>query len=332
METEEIIVRQKRWSSLSVNQDMIQKMAAFLSLFLLVVFFSIVSPHFLQLRNLMNIAVQTTVVGIMAIGVTFVIITAGIDLSVGAVMALSGVAAGFAVTAGVPLGIGLLLGVAVGTLLGAIIGFSVSKGNIPPFVATLGIMMMARGLCIAFTGGRAVFFGENPLFRAIAQDRLFDVVPTPVIYFVIIATIASFVLRRTAIGRYVYAVGSNEEAARLSGINVSRVKLFVYSLSGFLAGVCGIIMASRLNSAQPGIGIGMELNVIAASVIGGTSLMGGVGTVSGAVLGAFIMSVLRNGLSLIGVSSAWQMVVMGGVLICAVYIDVIRKKKGQQNS
>ena len=273
---------------IKINKELLMRLAPLLSLIILVIFFSFGSPFFFNTENIMTIALQTSVIGIMAIGVTFVIITSGIDLSLGSVVAFSGVAVGIC--------------------------------------ATLGLMMSVRGINMVMTDGRAIYFADYPTFKMLAQGRLFDVLPYPVFYLVVVALIAAYILKKTVIGRYVYAVGSNEVAAHLSGIKVQRVKIFVYAFCGLLTGIAGVILASRLNSGQPTVGVGYELEAIAAVVIGGTSLMGGIGTIGGTIIGAFIMSVLKNGLNLMGVSQFWQMVAMGVVVIAAVYLDTLRKK------
>ena len=313
-------------SSLVPNRELFMKLAPLFSLVLLCIFFSIGSPFFLSIDNFMTIALQTSVIGIMAIGVTYVIITGGIDLSLGSVMAFAGVCAGMAATAGMPLIICIIVGIAASTACGAVSGSLVTKANIPPFIATLGLMMSIRGLNMVFTDGRAIYFLDYPVFRMLAHGKLFDVIPYPVIYLAVIALIAAYILRRTVFGRYIYAVGSNEEATRLSGINVQRVKLMVYSFCGLLTGLAGMILAARLNSGQPSAGVSYELEAIAAVVIGGTSLTGGIGTIGGTVIGAFIMSVLKNGLNLMGVSQFWQMVATGVVVVAAVYLDNLRKR------
>jgi len=304
-----------------------QQVAAFLSLILLVLFFSFASPHFFSVRNLVTIGLQTAVIGIMAMGVTYVIITAGIDLSIGSLLAVTGVVTALAIGAGAPIAIGVIAGAMSGLGIGLFNGFVVAFGKVPPFVVTLGMMMTGRGLALVLTDGRPLYFREVPEFRLLAQTRVFDTVPLPVVYLFVVAIIAGFILKRSAIGRYIYAVGSNEEAARLSGVNVTKIKLFVYSFSGFMTGLAGVILAARLNSAQPAAGQTYELDAIAAAVIGGTSLMGGEGTITGTMVGAFIMSVLRNGLNLMGVSQFWQQVIMGLVVIGAVFIDTLRKQR-----
>lgn len=309
-----------------VNKALLQQLAPFLSLVLMFIFFSFSTEYFFNFENLITVALQTSVIGVLAIGATFVIITAGIDLSVGAVMAVSGVCSGLAISAGLPLYIGVPAGILVGTLCGFITGLLISKLKIPPFIATLGMMMIARGVTMVLTQGRAIYFSKEPVFKMISQGKLFDAIPYPVIYLFLIAFVSGFILKKTAIGRCVYAVGGNEEAARLSGINVIKTKLFVYSYAGLLTGIGGIILAARLNSAQPTAGMGYELEAIAAAVIGGTSLMGGEGTILGTIIGAFIMAILKNGLNLMNVSQFWQMVAMGVVVIGAVYLDTLRKR------
>ncbi|AMO54968.1 inner-membrane translocator [Endozoicomonas montiporae CL-33] len=316
----------KQERAFTLNRELIMKLAPLLSLILLCAFFSIGSPYFLSVDNLMTIALQTAVIGIMAIGVTYVIITAGIDLSLGSVMAFSGVCAGIAATSGIPLAISIMIGIAAATACGMVSGALVTKAGIPPFIATLGLMMSVRGLNMVLTDGRAIYFLDYPVFRMLAHGKLFDVIPYPVIYLAVVAFIAAYILRRTVFGRYIYAVGSNEEAARLSGINVQRVKLMVYTFCGLLTGIAGLILAARLNSGQPSAGVSYELEAIAAVVIGGTSLAGGIGTIGGTVIGAFIMSVLKNGLNLMGVSQFWQMVATGAVVVAAVYLDNLRKR------
>lgn len=309
-----------------LNKALLMRLAPLFSLVLLVIFFSFSSPFFFNTENIMTIALQTSVIGIMAIGVTYVIITSGIDLSLGSVVAFSGVVVGLCASYSMPLIVCVVAGMLAGGLCGCINGFLVTRAAIPPFIATLGLMMSVRGINMVMTDGRAIYFSDYPMFKMLAQGRLFDVLPYPVFYLLIIALVAAWILKKTVIGRYVYAVGSNEVAAHLSGIKVQRVKIFVYAFCGLLTGIAGVILASRLNSGQPTVGVGYELEAIAAVVIGGTSLMGGVGTIGGTIIGAFIMSVLKNGLNLMGVSQFWQMVAMGIVVIAAVYLDTLRKK------
>ncbi|MEI6895995.1 MAG: ABC transporter permease [Psychromonas sp.] len=308
------------------NKELIMKLAPLISLVLLIVFFSLGTPYFLNLNNLLTVALQVSVIGTIAIGVTYVIITSGIDLSMGSVMAFSGVVVGLAASFGLPLWMCVVAGGLAGCLCGALSGFLVTRVCIPPFIATLGLMMSIRGINLVLTDGRALYFSDYPSFKLIAQGRLFDLIPYPVIYFTIIAIVSAFILNRTIIGRYIYAVGSSEDAAHLSGIKVDKVKMFVYSFCGLLTGIAGVILTSRLNSGQPTVGVGYELEAIAAVIIGGTSLMGGIGTIGGTIIGAFIMGILKNGLNLMGVSQFWQMVAMGIVVVVAVYLDTLRKK------
>ncbi|MCW7555240.1 ABC transporter permease [Endozoicomonas gorgoniicola] len=326
IEYEQAEKQKKQKSDFIVNRELLMKLAPLLSLILLCAFFSVGSPYFFSIENLMTIALQTAVIGIMAVGVTYVIITGGIDLSLGSVMAFSGVCTGIAATFGMPLALCVTAGIAAATLCGLLSGVLVAKAGIPSFIATLGLMMSVRGLNMVFTDGRPIYFLDFPAFRLLAQDKLLGVIPYPVICLFVIALMAAYILRRTVFGRYIYAVGSNEEASRLSGINVQRVKLMVYAFCGFMTGIAGIILASRLNSGQPSAGVGYELEAIAAVVIGGTSLSGGIGTIWGTVIGAFIMSVLKNGLNLTGVSQFWQMVAMGVVVVAAVFLDNQRKR------
>lgn len=309
------------------NKALLQKMAAGISLLLMCLFFSVATPHFLNVDNIITIALQTAVIGIMAIGVTFVIITSGIDLSLGAIIALSGVSAGLFISKGMSITVAVILAILVGMLFGTVNGLLIGKFNLPPFIATLGSMMMARGLTLVLTNAKPVYFDSAPTFSSISQGKLFGIIPYPVIYLIVLAIISGFILKKTLIGRYTYAIGSNEEAARLSGINVLKTKLFVYMYCGLMCAIAGIVMAARINSGQPTAGEGYELDAIAAVVIGGTSLSGGEGSITGTILGAFIMGVLKNGLNLMNVSQNWQMLAMGAVVIGAVYLDILRKKK-----
>ena len=313
-----------KWKS---STQAIQKAAAFLSLVLMVGFFSIGSPFFMTFDNLMTVILQTSVIGILAIGVTFVIISAGIDLSLGAVLALAGMIIGKAANAGLPVWVSVLCGILVATVMGFLNGFLVAKATLPPFIATLGIMMVARGLTLVISQARPVYFLVAPSFRLISQGSLFGAVPYPILYLLVLALAASFVMRRLAIGRHIYGLGSNETAVKLSGVSVERVKLFTYSICGLLAGVAGVVLTARLNSAQPSAGMSYELDAISAAVIGGASLAGGEGTILGTIIGALIMGVLKNGLNLMNVSQFWQQVAMGIVVIGAVYLDIVRRRK-----
>ncbi len=307
------------------KNKLVQQLATFGSLIILIIFFSITSSTFLSIDNFLSIALQTAVIGIVALGSTFVIITSGIDLSVGAIVAFSGVMMGFAMQAGMPTFISILIGLLSGVALGVAIGLFITKAKLPPFIVTLGFMMMVRGLVLALTNGMPIS-GLNDGFDKLAAGTILKI-PYPVIFLIVLAVVLGFVLKNTKIGKYVYAIGSNEDASKLSGVNVDRVKLFVYGLSGLMCAISGIILASRLISAQPTEGMGYEMDAIAAVVIGGASLAGGTGTIFGTMLGAFIMTVLKNGLTMLNVSGMWQQVAVGAVVLGAVYIDNLKNKR-----
>ena len=285
----------------------------------------ILTPHFLTLSNLLNVAQQTSINAIIAVGLTFVIITAGIDLSVGSILAFAGVVLAGTLQAGVPLPLAILVGLGVGMMSGCVNGILISYGRLPPFISTLGMMSVARGCALLFSDGRPIS-GFSESFRYLATGELFFI-PVPVIITGLVYLVAHFVLTRTKFGRYTYAIGGNEEASLLSGVNVKFHKAMVYGLSGLLSGLAAIILTARLNSAQPIAGIMYELDAIAATVIGGTSLMGGRGTIFGTLIGALIIGVLRNGLNLLDVSPYIQQVVIGSVIIVAVLVDTVLKKR-----
>ena len=310
---EAILVKEKK-SNFDFKKTF-EKLAALSSLIIMMIFFSIFSEYFFTTTNLLTIALQTSVIGIIAIGQTVVIITGGIDLSVGSIVAFSGVTAGLLVERGVPLIPSLILGVLIGAAVGVLNG---------AFIATLGMMMVLRGLTLALTNGMPISSFDDS-FVYLAGGSIFGI-PNPVIYFISLGLIFNFILKRTVLGKDIYAIGSNEEAARLSGVNVVKTKLMVYGFCGFLSGISGIILASRLISAQPTEGAGYELDAVAAVVIGGASLSGGKGNIIGTIIGAFIMSTLRNGLNMMNVSGFWQQFVVGIVLLLAVYVDQKRKK------
>ncbi|MFQ5706177.1 MAG: ABC transporter permease [bacterium] len=283
------------------------------------------TPYFLTISNLLNVAQQTSINAIIAVGMSFVIITAGIDLSVGSLVAFSGVVLAYSLHGGTPLPLAIVLGLAVGLLCGLVNGLLITLGSLPPFISTLGMMSVARGGALLFTQGRPIS-GFSRSFRFLATGEILHV-PTPVVIMGVVYLLAHFLLSRTKLGRYTYAIGGNEQAAILSGVNVKFHKTLVYGLCGMLSGLAAIILTARLNSAQPIAGIMYELDAIAAAVIGGTSLMGGEGTIFGTLIGAFIMGVLRNGLNLLDVSSFIQQIVIGAVIIVAVLIDMKLKKQ-----
>jgi ribose transport system permease protein len=311
-----------------------RKFLAFGGLIGLVIIFSLASPYFLTLDNVIGILLATSVNGILALGATFVIITAGIDLSVGTVMTMSAVVTAILISVwGWPVPVGLLGGLATGALAGLVNGVAVSKMKVPPFVATLGVMMAAKGLALVTSGSKPIYFSATPVVQSLTMDSavgsVIPAVPLPNAVFFLFgaAAVASLILGKTVLGRYTFAIGSNEEAIRLSGVNVDFWKAAVYVVCGLFSGLAGLVIASRLNSAQPSLGSGYELDAIAAVVIGGTSLSGGEGSILGTVIGAFVMSVLTNGLRILSVAQEWQLVVTGGIVIIAVYADVLRRRR-----
>ena len=316
-----------------LRSDAMQRLLAFGALILLFVVFSILSPNFMQFDNMVGILLATAVNGVLALGVTFVIITAGIDLSIGTVMTLSAVMTGVFITFWhLPIPIGILGGMAAGAFTGFVDGVIIAKLKIPPFIATLGMLNIAKGLALVISGLKPIYFNDTPDFNNMAMGSFlgsiipgFDI-PNLVLVLFGAAIVASLILTKTVLGRYTFALGSNEEATRLSGVNVDRWKIAVYALCGLFAGLAGVMIASRLNSAQPSLGQGYELDAIAAAVIGGTSLSGGEGTILGTVIGAFIISTLTNGLRIMSVPQEWQTVVSGAIVVLAVYLDIIRRR------
>jgi ribose transport system permease protein len=285
----------------------------------------ILTPYFLTVSNLLNVAEQTSINAIVAVGMTFVILSGGIDLSVGSIVALAGVVLGLALRGDQPLALALALTLISGAVCGLVNGMLVSVGGLPPFIVTLGTMSIARGAALLITEGRPIS-GFAASFRLLATGRA-GFVPAPVIATAVVYLIAHLVLTRTTFGRYVYAIGGNEEATRLSGVAVRFHKTMIYVVSGVMSAIAAVILTARLNSAQPIAGMMYELDAIAATVIGGTSLMGGEGTLAGTLVGALIMGVLRNGLNLLGVSSFLQQIVIGGVIVVAVLLDTVLKRK-----
>ncbi|MHC5233455.1 ABC transporter permease [Brucella sp. LJL56] len=324
------------------QKDIIQKFAAVGSLIILAAIFSVTSSAFMTVNNAMTIALQVTSIAFLGIGATYVIITGGIDLSVGSVLALAGVVAALAVKdLSMPIPLAMLLGILTGSLCGLINGVVITKLKLPPFIATLGMMLIARGVALQITGARAVsslgesfgVLGNGSLFRIESIDEqgfpvvTFPGIPYPVVLMIVIAIAAALVLNRTVLGRHIYAIGSNAEAARLSGVNVARVTAFTYVVSGTLAGLTGCVLMSRLVTAQPNEGVAYELDAIASAVIGGTSLIGGVGTISGTFIGSFVIGILRNGLNMNGISAFTQQIIIGLVILVTVWIDQMRNRR-----
>ncbi|HEV8378133.1 MAG TPA: ABC transporter permease [Tepidisphaeraceae bacterium] len=311
-----------------------QKLLAFASLMGLMLFFSMASPSFMQTDNMVGILQSTAVNGVLAIACTFVIITGGIDLSVGTLMTFCAVMAGVFLTYwGLPFYAGVAAAIFFGSFSGFVSGALIAKLKIPPFIATLGMMLLLKGLSLVISGTKPIYFNDTPEFPSISQDSLIGYflpnlpIPNAVLILFVVAVVSSLILNKTVLGSYTFALGSNEEAVRLSGVSVDRWKIIIYSFSGAICGIAGLLIASRLNSAQPALGQGYELEAIAAVVIGGTSLSGGAGTILGTIIGAFIMSVLTNGLRILSVAQEWQTVVTGVIIILAVYADILRKRK-----
>jgi ribose transport system permease protein len=314
--------------SLALKMNLSRTQKQFLStlsgLIVICVFFTVMSPYFLTVRNLLTVATQTAVIAIIAVGQTYVMITAGIDLSIGSNMALAGMVAALAMKAGIPIPVAVLLSLLTAGVVGLINGLLVSFGKLPPFIATLGTMTAIRGVSLTLTQGIPIS-GLPQGFTKFGTDSTFGI-PNPAIIMVILVVIFGFILAKTKLGRYVYALGSNFEAARLSGVNNNRVLISVYVFSGLLAAFAGLIMAARIISAQPAGAEGYELDAVASSVIGGTSTMGGEGAIAGTFIGAFVIGVLRNGLNLIGVTPFIQKIVIGCVIVGAVFFDRIKRK------
>jgi ribose transport system permease protein len=304
----------------------ISQLAAAGALIVVFVFLSIASPVFLSADNLYNIGVQTSYTAVIAIGITLVIITAGIDLSVGSVAALSGVVGVVLMAkAGVPVVLAILGGILVGAACGLVNGLLVSVAGLNPFIATLGMLSVARGLVYIPTNAKSVF-GVPDSFRLLGQGVIGSI-PIPIIVVAVVAVAGYVVLARTKLGRYAYAMGSNREAARLSGIPIRRYLTVVYVISGALAGFGGMIASSQVASGQPNFGIGLELDAIAAAVIGGASLFGGQGTVVGTLIGAFLIALIRNGSVLLDVNIYYQQVIIGVVIWVAVLWDQYRRRR-----
>ena len=311
-----------------------QKAVAFAVLIALLMFFSVFAENFAAWNNMVNIMQATAVNGVLGVACTFVIISAGIDLSVGTLMTFTAIMSGVILTyMGMPIWIGIIGAMISGALMGTISGTIISKLKIPPFIATLDMMQVARGAALVISDAHPIYFNNTPSYGLISADSsITDLIPgleIPNGVFVMfgVAIVASIILNRTIFGRYVFALGSNEEAARLSGMNVDFWKIVTYAFSGLICGIAGLLISSRLNSAQPALGQGYELDAIAATVIGGTSLSGGRGTILGTIIGAFIISVLTNGLRVMDVREEWQIIVTGVIIILAVYVDTMLRKK-----
>ena len=309
-------------------RDKLQQFLAFASLLVIFLFFSVASSNFLNYDNVTAILFSTVVIGLLALGTTFVIITGGIDLSVGTGMTLCAVMAGVLITkSGLPVLVGVIGAVLFGGLIGLVNGFNVSILGIPPFIATLAMMLVAQGLALVISDSTPIYFSDSPSYTQISTGHLFRVnFPNAVLVLAVAVVISAVLLNKTVLGRYTYSIGSNEEATALSGISVRRWKIVIYTLAGLFTGLAGVMISARLSSAQPGTGLGYELQAIAAVVIGGTSLSGGKGSIVGTIIGALIISVLNNGLQIMSIPQEWQNVVLGVVILIAVYADMARKR------
>ncbi len=303
------------------------------SLFVLILFslvIAVLNPRFLTVNNILNVLRQTSINSIIAAGMTFVILTGGIDLSVGSILAVTGAVAASMIAGGANLFASVMTALAIGAVIGAFNGIVISKGKIQPFIATLATMTLLRGYAMVFTDGKPVSTGSHEVagvFSSIGAGYFLGV-PIPIYVMAAVFALAYYILRHTRTGRYVYSLGCNEEATVYSGINADRVKIFVYTVSGFLSALAGIIITARLSSAQPQAGSGYELDAIAAVVLGGTSLSGGVGSIFGTIIGALIIGVLNNALNLMDVSSYYQLLLKGLVILVAVLLD--RKQKSSK--
>ncbi len=296
---------------------------------LLVLALSILSPYFLSVSNFLNILLATSVIGVLAYGATFVIAAAGIDLSLGSVLGLSGVVGALAMNAlDLPWPLGIIACLATGAACGAINGFLNARAGIPAFIVTLGMLGVARGLGLVLTNGLPVY-GLDPAVVYLGQGRPAGI-PTPVIVFLLAGAVSHFILGYTRFGRYALVIGDNEGAARAMGVRVERQRILLYVLSGTMAGLAGLLFMARTNAGDPTAGISYELTAITAAILGGTNLFGGRATIVGTLIGALIMGVLQNGLNLLAVSSFYQQMAIGAVLVLAVWLDRINRARGQK--
>ncbi len=310
-----------------LQNKMLSKYKYLIGLILFSIIISIINPRFLTISNLLNVFRQTSINSIIAAGMTFVILTGGIDLSVGSTLAISGAIAASMIAGGFNTIIVVIVALAIGGLIGAFNGFVISKGKVQPFIATLAAMTLVRGYTLVYTQGKPISTGYEKnaeVFAKIGEGYLFGI-PIPIYLMIAVFALSFYVLKYTRLGRYIFALGGNEEATFLSGINTNKIKIYVYTISGIFAALAGIIITSRLSSAQPQAGSGYELDAIAAVVLGGTSLAGGSGGVIGTIVGALIIGILNNALNLMNVSSYYQLLAKGLVILIAVLLD--RKQK-----
>lgn len=295
-------------------------------LILLCLVVSVATDKFLTSTNIVSVLRQISINTFIAIGMTLIIILGHIDLSVGAIVAMSGtLTVGFIVNQGMPIWFAIFAGLALGVIVGLIDGLIVSTFRVPAFIITMAMMNICSGIAYVYSGGQSTRITDE-FFIAIGTGYLFNVIPLPVVYMVILIAVFSFLLSKTKFGVYVYAIGGNREAARLSGVPIKLVEISVFVISGILSAFAGLVLCSRMYSGQPSVGTGYEMDAIAACVLGGTSMTGGRGRISGTVLGAMVIGIISNGLNLIGVSSYWQLIVKGLIIVCAVLLDTQKGK------
>lgn len=305
------------------NKELLIKYKSVIGLVVFSLIIAIFNDRFLTIGNILNVLRQTSINSVIAAGMTFIILTGGIDLSVGSTLALTGAVMASLLSAGVPLFISIVIAIILGAFIGVLNGVIIAKGKVQPFIATLAMMTIIRGATLIFTNGRPISTGDfagADQFYWLGSGKLFGI-PAPVYVTILVFSLAYYLLKHTSLGRYVYALGGNEEATKLSGISVDQIKYKVYAISGALAAVAGLIVTARLSSAQPQAGTGYELDAIAAVVLGGTSLAGGKGGVIGTIIGALIIGILNNALNLMDVTSYYQLLAKGIVILIAVLID-----------
>ena len=307
-------------NTFKINTRGLGQYGIFVAFVLICLLLSFITPKFLTVSNWTIIITQVSINALLAFGVTFVIITGGIDLSLGSVVAVTGVvAASMAHPETYPVVVPILVGILAGVSMGALNGLVITKSKVPPFIVTLGMMTIGRGLALILSKGRPIS-NLSDEFNFIGGGQILGV-PLPIIILIIAFVICSIILKKTVLGRYIYAVGGNEQAAKASGIRVNKVKMAVYTICGGLAALAGILLTSRITTGQPNAGVGFELDAIAAAIIGGTSTSGGTGTMTGTLIGALLIGVISNGLDLLNVTSYYQQVVMGAIIIGAVVLD-----------
>ena len=294
-------------------------------LVLLIVLLSFLSPVFLKYDNIISVLRQVSINMYLALGMTLIIITGGIDLSVGAIVAMCGtLTVGFIVTNGLPIWLAIVIGLALGTLCGFLSGLTIATLKLPAFIVTMSMMNIAKGIGYVYSGGRSTRLVDDA-FNALGTGYL-SFIPLPVLYMLILLVVFSVILNKTKFGTYIYAIGGNRESARLSGVPIKKVEIAVYTISGALSAFAGLVLCSRMYSGQPSVGDGYELDAIAACVLGGVSMSGGVGRISGTVIGVLVIGIISNGLNLMNVSSYWQLILKGLIILCAVIIDMFRNK------